>query len=141
MCLYIKENTVKVIATVNIPAYKQLSKNGNSLMMDFYYYKFWKNWKVKLNIHQDRFGSSLEQGYHSRMSNNSKCKDHLFIIPKNAEYYIGRENSHLFGIENGYVSNTIIYLGQNNSFNRKLGKLLYNVNFKSPEEMAIENCF
>ncbi len=131
MCLYIKENVVKEIAIVNIPVYKQLSKDGRSLMANFYYFRFWRNFKVNLKIIHDRFGYSLEQGYHSRMWNSVRSKDYLFIIPKGAEYYRGKENSHSsLAQEDGYISNTIIYVGKNNSFNRKLAKFLYNVTFK-----------
>ncbi len=138
MCLNITKEAQEQKAISNIPVYKSLTFFNRSVHTDFRYWRFKKNKLVMLGLMVKRYSiliREINEGYHSRNNKNDSKKNYLFIIPKGAKFYEGSENDTDLTVIDGYVSNTIIYIGKNNMFNRWLGKILYGVKFQSEKEM------
>ncbi len=134
MCLNLIAGLTSQRAIGNIPVYKYLKSGSKSQHQNFVYRRFKVNEK-KLLVPDYNYseGIHLNEGYHSRKEESLHPKTHLFVIPKWSEFFEGGENSQYH--VNGYCSNTIIYIGKNNWFNRLIGKIFYKVKFKSEKEL------
>lgn len=136
MCLIIKENK-ELITKEYLGCYKILYKasffGGFSENFLFHYIKFKKQKIINFVLRNNYDQIKIYEGYHSydEKSKFIKIKNEkdldLFIIPKNTKYYKGFHN---IESDTGYCSESIIYIGKNNSFNRWIAKIFYNVNFK-----------
>lgn len=128
MCLYILKTKFLVQeAQENILCYKKLEWNKVSEHKRFSYEKG----VVNPLVHFEQFilkdlTSQLETGagYYSFIESKSYATD-LFVIPKGAKYCSGMDNC---GDEytlphDTYISNTIVYIGNNNWFNRLKARL------------------
>jgi hypothetical protein len=120
MCLVLNDKFKKLIAERPILCYKygsSKSKYFTPPFRDLFRYELNKETEriyinpVKAFIHNTEV-LMIEKGYHSYIKSNI-ITDHVFIIPKGAEYYIGRINDY-YEI-NGYVSSSLIWLGNRNS--------------------------
>jgi len=121
MCLILKNKESK-IATKDIICYKRGIVNwGNFSPYYFDHYKYEKGEKQKEIKLQPELeypevlakenslinNWTIERGYHSYIHFQS-CSNHVFIIPKGSEYYIGQFNSKQ---ENSMASSNIIWVG------------------------------
>lgn len=132
MCLDAENNKIK-IAEQNIPCYKfgyLLSGIFQAPIQNFEYKKNKLQILVHINIDINN-NRSVYAGYHTfNILTNAKCNcssTHgigLFIIPKGTRYIDG--NFH--GWRNR-VSETLIYVGRNNWWNRWRAKIKYGVKF------------
>ncbi len=110
------------IAEEDIICFKKLvftlsnnKKNALSEHMGFVYEKgvFEKEVEIEFNVH-----NQIQRAYHSYVRNESRANA-IFIIPKGAIYYTGKDNYEQTPV---MASNTIMYWGRNNFINRFLLK-------------------
>lgn len=129
MCLTLKKDSKELIADENIPCYKYLKSGNRSLFEKYLYIKYKENPRQELHVIIEDDLHVIFEGYHSRNPFSVRGKTHLFIIPKNTKYYLGWEEDPI-GYEDNYCSETIIFVGRNNWWNRRLAKIRYGVTFK-----------
>jgi len=107
MCLHLETSSKSKKADKPIVVYKLLTyKRGKALswVHEYYYKPNTLQPKVKIN----KYSNYVEDGYHSRKNFFGQINNAVFVIPKGAEYYEGKEN---WSTIDNYVSDTIIYVG------------------------------
>jgi len=116
MCLYLKNESTAKVAPYNIICYKRLRFENISDSMGYQYKKRVKQPVVEIIIDKSsETTSTIDQGYHSRNEQSIDHGNELFMIPKDTKFYVGGENNNK---TDNYVSETIVFLGNNNRFNR-----------------------
>ena len=113
MCLTSPNEFKFKIAEKDIICFKTLERNNISTITEYRYIKGIKNPIVDIIFIGYADGFRINEGYHSNIENEN-CNA-LFIIPKGTKYTEGFNN--LSTIKN-YVSETIIFIGRNTSWNR-----------------------
>lgn len=124
MCFYLSETTITKVATKDIVVYKNTDQDVSkdyfkSNFSDFTYERGELNKEVKLTVRDKYFqgrsqGESIEEGYHSFISNPHEHYFYvsgIFVIPKGSTYYENKES-------NERVSSQLVYLGLNTFLNR-----------------------
>lgn len=92
--------------------------------------------KVEMKLRESSYRDELikvEDGYHSCIKSyevSSINPNNVFIIPKGAKYYKGSINDSNCRIINGYVSDTLIWVGKVNSWKTIWNVIKYKLNFK-----------
>jgi hypothetical protein len=120
MCLNIKNNSKALIAEEN-----------KSEHHGYTYVKHKTNPLIKIepitNYGFISVETHINEGYHSYV-NKPAYYSSLFIIPKGTEYYLGGINGSPYW-KDGYCSETIIFVGKNNWWNRFWQGRKYKVKF------------